>query len=236
MASLTASYPSLGIDSARPLTDELVAEVTEFCDRVEDRAESMADGDGTPVAVIRLRGAGPAGGWPGDVGVHQVSRWEKTLRRLERTRAAKLATVEGVCGGAGLELLLVTDYRVAAPGARFEISAAGGGVWAGMAVHRLVNQLGGARARQLVLFGAGLRAETARQIGLADEVADDPAGTASRCAERARRLAPAGLAVRRQLVLDAGVTSYDEALGAHLAACDQALRRARAATPEHAPR
>jgi len=33
------------------------------------------------------------------------------------------------------------------------------------------------------------------------------------------------VAIRRQLLLDAAQHSFEEALGAHLAACDRALRR-----------
>jgi isomerase DpgB len=33
------------------------------------------------------------------------------------------------------------------------------------------------------------------------------------------------LAIRRQLLLDAGHTRFEDALGSHLAACDRALRR-----------
>ena len=34
------------------------------------------------------------------------------------------------------------------------------------------------------------------------------------------------LAIRRRLLLDATTTSYEDALGAHLAACDRAVRSA----------
>ncbi|MGW7469045.1 enoyl-CoA-hydratase DpgB [Streptomyces xantholiticus] len=211
---------ALGVDSARPLSASLVAEINALCDRVEDSKESAA-------AVIRLQGTGPAADWPGDVGIDLVSRWEKALRRLERTSAAKIVTVEGVCRGPALEVLLTADYRIGGPGAHIDIPVHNGSVWTGTAVHRLVNQLGGARARRLILFGTELSAERALEIGLLDENTDDPAALAAELAERFGRLVPAEIAIRRELVLDAGVTGFEEMLGRHLAACDRMLRRAR---------
>ena len=41
------------------------------------------------------------------------------------------------------------------------------------------------------------------------------------------RVAGAEHAIRRQLLLEAATTSYEDALGAHLAACDRELRRLR---------
>ncbi|USQ85708.1 enoyl-CoA hydratase-related protein [Streptomyces phaeoluteigriseus] len=210
----------LDIESDRPLCPLLVADVNAFCDRLEDTG-------GTTSAVIRLSGTGPAENWPGDVGIDVVSRWEKALRRLEQGRFAKIVTVEGVCSGPALDMLLTADHRIGAPGLRIAVPVNNDGVWAGMALHRLTNQLGGLHARRLVLFGAELSEQRALAMGLIDQTAKDPAAVAARLAERFARLDPAELAIRRQLVLEAGVTAFEEALGKHLAACDRTLRRTR---------
>ncbi|WP_306329550.1 enoyl-CoA-hydratase DpgB [Streptomyces venezuelae] len=210
----------LDIDSTRPLCPLLVADVTALCDRMEDAG-------GASSAVIRLHGTGPAENWPGDVGIDVVSRWERALRRLEQGRFAKIVTVEGVCSGPALDVLLTADHRIGAPGARIAVPVNNGGVWAGMAVHRLTHQLGGLVARRLVLFGAELSARRALSLGLLDQTAKDPAAVAARLAERFARLDAAELAIRRQLVIEAGVTAFEEALGKHLAACDRTLRRTR---------
>ncbi|MFI8288656.1 enoyl-CoA-hydratase DpgB [Streptomyces sp. NPDC085614] len=220
----TAQAPSpaatIDIDSSRPLSAPLVAEINALCDRLEDS-------EGGTTAVIRLHGTDTATQWPGAVGIDLVSRWEKALRRLEQTRSAKIVIVEGVCSGPAFEVLLTADLRIGAPGLRIDVPANDGSVWAGMSVHRLTNQLGGTRARRLVLFGAQVSAQRALETGLIDETAKDPAAVAARLAERFGRLVPAELAIRRQLVLDAGVTAFEEALGKHLAACDRTLRRSR---------
>ncbi|WP_050486994.1 enoyl-CoA-hydratase DpgB [Streptomyces sp. CNS654] len=210
----------LEIDSTRPLCPLLVADVNALCDRLEDA-------EVTTSAVIRLHGTGPAENWPGAVGIDVVSRWEKALRRLEQGRFAKIVTVEGVCSGPALDVLLTADHRIGAPGMRIAVPVNNEGVWSGMAVHRLTNQLGGMHARRLVLFGAELSEQRAMAMGLIDQTAKDPAAVAARLAARFAQLDPAELAIRRQLVIEAGVTAFEEALGKHLAACDRTLRRTR---------
>jgi isomerase DpgB len=226
--NLAPALPTLAVDSARSLSPSLVAELNAFCDRLEDADDPTA-------AVLHLTGTETARNWPGDagdVGIDLVSRWEKALRRLERTRAVKIAVAEGCCGGPALEVLLTADHRIGAPDVRVEVPVSNGTVWAGMSVHRLTNQLGAARARQLLLFGAQLTAERALAIGLLDESAEDPHAVAADRAAAFGRLAPDELAIRRRLILDACSTGFDEALGMHLAACDRTLRRA---DPSDAP-
>nr|QAT18846.1 VemB [Streptomyces sp.] len=211
---------TLEIDSTRPLCLRLVAQVNDLCDRLEDA-------NGATSAVIRLHGTGPAENWPGDVGIDVVSRWEKALRRLEQGRFAKIVTIEGVCSGPALDVLLTADHRIGTPGMRIAVPVTNDGVWAGMAVHRLTNQLGGLHARRLVLFGAELSEQRALSMGLIDQTTRDAAAVAARLAARFAQLDPAELAIRRQLVNEAGVTPFEEALGKHLAACDRSLRRTR---------
>jgi isomerase DpgB len=93
-----------------------------------------------------------------------------------------------------------------------------------MTLHRLANQLGVARARGLALFGGTLAAERALVVGVLDEISFDIAGSIAAVAKAARD-AGEDLAVRRRLLLDAPGTTFEEALGAHLAACDRSLRR-----------
>lgn len=208
----------LSVDSATPLSSTLVAECNAFCDRVEDS-------DSGRVVQIQLHGDRAAGEWPGNVGIDLVTRWEKAVRRLERVAAVSIATVEGVCSGPALEVLLTSDCRIGMADLRIDIPVYRDSVWAGMFVHRLANQFGAARTRQLVLFGAQLTAEQAVAIGLVDEIAADPTVAVAQQAERCAGLVPDELAIRRRLLLDAGVTSFEEALGMHLAACDRTLRR-----------
>jgi isomerase DpgB len=95
-----------------------------------------------------------------------------------------------------------------------------------MAVHRLANQVGAGRARPLVLLGAELPASRAADWGLLDEVVPDPAARSAEVLDALAGTAGKELSIRRRLLLEAASTGFDDALGAHLAACDRALRLA----------
>jgi isomerase DpgB len=104
-----------------------------------------------------------------------------------------------------------------------------------MALYRLASQAGAGPARRAALLGAGLRADEALGCGLVDEIFESAEAA---CAELPRlvatlsRLPGPELAIRRRLVSDAASLTFDDALGAHLTACDRTLRRA-AAPREH---
>lgn len=220
----------LRVTEAGPLTAGLVARVEGACDRAEDSAGTAAP---PPLLVVELPGTAGPDDWPGGADVHLVGKWERALRRLERLAAVTAAVVSGDCRGPALELLLATDLRLAEPGSTISFPAPAGGSWPGMAVHRLANQVGLARARRLVLFGGRLDAAAAAAAGLVDAVCEEPRERLGLLVGGAGPVAGKELAIRRRLVLDAATTSFEEALGVHLAACDRSLRTRRG-TPDGA--
>ncbi|MEU8870159.1 enoyl-CoA-hydratase DpgB [Streptomyces javensis] len=211
-----------GIDVALELSGEdrmgtaLTRRVTDVCDRIE-----AAEDD---VLLVRLSGAESEPALPSGIDIHAVNKWERALRRLERSPVVTLAVVDGVCQGPAAEALLATDHRVAHPAARFRF-AAGPDVWPGMALYRLAGQLGH-RARRVALLGTELSAAQALRWGLIDEIDDDPESAAARKAKLLRGARASGVALRRQLLAEAATTPFEEALGSHLAASDRALRGA----------
>jgi len=153
------------------------------------------------------------------------------VRRLEHLPVVTLAVVDGVCRGPALDLLLVTDYRIAATGTRLRVPVVGRNTWPGMALYRLAHQLGPARARQAALFGTDLPAPRAAEWGLVDEVVEDIGASTERALARLSGVSGRELSIRRRLLAEATSTPFDDALGAHLAACDRALRLARGGSP-----
>lgn len=207
----------LEIDSGQPLTSEVIAAVEQLCDDVEDRAADAA-------VVLRLGGEWDGEGGPGDVAIHLVNKWERALRRLERLSAVTIAVAHGRCAGLALELLLSCDQRIGTGDLRLTLPVAAGAPWPGMVVHRLANQLGVAKARQLVLFGQEISGTRAVELGVLDELTDDVDRAVDASVTLARGVAGTELAIRRRLLLDATTTSFEDALGTHLAACDRTLR------------
>ncbi|MFI6058350.1 enoyl-CoA-hydratase DpgB [Streptomyces sp. NPDC051286] len=212
---------TLTIDGTEPVSATAVKAVTAVCDEAENRP-------GPGIVTVEVSGA-PAAGWTGGLGISLVTKWERALRRLERLPVATAAVATGDLGGTALEAFLATDVRVATPGTRLLVPVDGEATWPGMALYRLVQQAGAARVRRAVLFGAPIDTAEALALGLVDELADDHAAAHAAAARlTSSTSAPAGkeLAIRRQLLFDATTTSFEQALGAHLAAADRALRGA----------
>lgn len=208
------------VDGARSLSAGLVAALGAACDSAEDRPD-----DNT--VILHMSGA-PAGPPDDDVTLALVSKWERVLRRLERLPAATIAIASGECGGIALEALLTTDYRIATPSVRLRMPALGQATWPGMVLFRLARQAGPAAIRRAVLFGDSVSAAEAVAMGLIDELTTDTAADLAAAKALADAIPGTELAIRRQLMQDALSVSFEDALGAHLAACDRALRRASA--------
>jgi isomerase DpgB len=212
---------TLRIDGRHAPTAQLVAELAALCDRAED-GDMNRPGAGTFV-ILRVSGA-PGPGWPNDLPVGLVSKWERGLRRLERLRAATIVVANDDCGGPALDALLVADYRIMAAQARLVLPVVAGATWPGMALYRLAQQAAGvALARRAMLFGTPIGAAEAQAMGVVD-VAGDAELALERAMEVVGAAPGAELAVRRQLMLEAMSATFEDALGAHLAACDRALR------------
>ncbi|MET7511597.1 enoyl-CoA-hydratase DpgB [Streptomyces albidoflavus] len=210
----------LKVDVTRPLTD-LTAAVNALCDQVAERRA-------TTVVVLELA-ATPVDfrEWPGDVGIQAVNRWERAIRRLEKQAAVTVAVARGTCGGPALDLLLAADFRIGAPGLQLILPVNDGHFWPGMTLYRLVQHLGVARARRIVLWGADLTLDKAAELGLVDQVSEDLEEALHTAAVLTGRISDRETAVRRQLLLEAVSSEYEDALGVHLAACDRELRRLR---------
>ena len=93
--------------------------------------------------------------------------------RIERLRWPTLAVIDGPALGAGCELALACDFRLATPEARFGqpetslgIIAGAGGNW------RLASVVGLQVARRMLLMGETLDGEGARDAGLVDWVTE----------------------------------------------------------------
>lgn len=210
---------TLTVDGTEPMSAAAVAAVQEVC----DRAETLGGSGGSGILTIHVSGA-PSGDWTSGLDVMLVSKWERALRRLERLPVATVAVAGGDCGGTALDVFLAADVRAATNGTRLMIPLDATATWPGMAGYRLVALVGMAKIRRAVLFGLPIEAPEALRLGIVDEIVDEPAAAAAAVAGLASGLVGKELAIRRQLLFDAATTSFEDALGPRLAACDRALR------------
>ena len=166
--------------------------------------------------------------WARKLNVGLISKWERALRRFERVPVPTVGVASGDCSGIALDILLATDVRIALRGARLIPSMHGDATWPGMALYRLARHAASGPIRRAALLGRPLDAAEAARADLddlVDEVVDEPGPAVAAVAGLAAGVAGTELAIRRQLLLDARDTRFEDALGSHLAACDRALRR-----------
>ncbi len=208
------------VETGRPLA-ELTTLLNTLCDRAEDRVDRT-------VLVLRISSKFPEDRtWPNGVDIRTVNRWERALHRLRGVAGATIWAASGTCAGAALDLLLAADFRICTADLRVLLPINDGHFWPGMAIHALLQHVGMARARQIVLWGEDISAQQAHEFALVDRMADDLDTAVHEAAVLLGRVADSELAVRRMLLAEAPSTSFDEALGVHLAACDRELRRLR---------
>lgn len=133
--------------------------------------------------------------------------------RVRRLEIPTIAAVNGAAVGAGVNLAMACDVRIAGPQARFGVTFTKLGLHpGGGCTYFLVQALGRQRAFQLIMDGAVLDADEARQLGLVLDVADDPLAAALEIAGRWAQLEP-GLA--RDIKRTVGIAergNFDEAL------------------------
>jgi len=200
-------------------------------------AESL-DSHGDRARAVILRGAGvdafSAGydlsrltGTPADL---EADRFiGEAVYALRQCPAPVIARLQGHCYGAGVELALNCDLRIASPTLRMSVPAVSlGVVYRYQFVARLVQTCGIARAADLLLAIPELDAESAMRWGLITEVSDDIDDRVTAVAHRlatSPRDAVHGTKASLNLLERRGIAGED-LLQAHQ------LRAAAAASPE----
>ncbi|MEZ5100163.1 MAG: enoyl-CoA hydratase/isomerase family protein [Thermoleophilia bacterium] len=101
----------------------------------------------------------------------EARRVEELGRRLRGLRVPVVAKVNGAASGAGCDLAVSCDVRFASEGARFAMPPARLGVlYEAGGMLRLLQTVGLAAAKEMLLAGTLLEAERALQIGLVNRV------------------------------------------------------------------
>jgi enoyl-CoA hydratase/carnithine racemase len=167
--------------------------------------------DGSVLAVVLAGGSGVfcAGG---DLGSFEDLHDARVYRHvshgltalmdgLERLEKPTIAAIDGVATGAGLTLALCCDWRIASPRARLlfregrlNLVPTHGGIG------RLVQLVGLARAKEALLGGDDLDADTALRLGIVNEIAQDALAAAHDRASRMSSRAPLSYGAAKRLL------------------------------------
>jgi enoyl-CoA hydratase/carnithine racemase len=117
--------------------------------------------------------------------------FEAMLDAVEAYPAPVVAAVNGPALGAGTQLIVVCDLRVAGREATFGIPATQLGVMLSPEnVQRLALLVGHSHARDLLLTGRRIGVGEALRIGLVHRIADDPLAASLELADEIATLAP----------------------------------------------
>ncbi|MFC5286001.1 enoyl-CoA hydratase [Actinokineospora guangxiensis] len=199
------------------LTLELSAALADAVDGCADDPE---------VGAIVVTGAPPAFCAGADLTVLGESR-EEGLKRIyagflavARSPLPTIAAVNGAAVGAGLNLALAADVRVAGPKARFDARFLQLGIHPGGGMTWMLQRLVGTQAATaMTLFRHIPDADEAVRIGLAHTAADDPVDAAVTLAKAAAE-GPRGLvlSIKATMRATAAMASHDDAIAAELEA------------------
>ncbi len=141
---------------------------------------SLEADDGVRVVVVRGAG-GKAFSAGGDVAEFltlapaDLERWGDTLTSAERFRKPVVAAIDGYTMGAGLELAVACDFRIATLRSEFAFPEVGLGMIPGSGgTQRALRLIGMTRAKLFMMTGQRISAERAEAWGLITQaVADD---------------------------------------------------------------
>lgn len=174
VATLTIDRPQ----KLNALGLELMADLESALNKVE--------GSNARVLVLRTAGdrafcvGADIAQFSGFTPVQMWNRWikegHKVFRQLANLTQPTIAVIDGPALGGGLELALACDFRVAANTARLGLPEVGIGTipgWGG--TERLTKLVGEGRAKELILTGRQITAETAVAWGLVSEAVDTSA-------------------------------------------------------------
>lgn len=164
-------------EALNAMTTEMYAALVEACDEV-DRDPA--------IRVLVLRGAGGRAFVAGtdiaqftsfrsrEDGIAYERQLDEIVDRVERVKAATIAQVQGVAAGGGFVLALACDLRVCTPDSRFGVPIARtlGNCLSAANTARLVDLVGPARAKDLLMTARLVDAAEAASLGLVTRLAD----------------------------------------------------------------
>ncbi len=204
---------------SRPRTNmRMVRELTAVCDNLDDVS---------PCSAVVFRGDNGVFSEGMDfqefrpdqpVDIHGFNKWEKLCVRIERLPKLTIAAIEGAAIGAGLQLALVCDLRLATPESVLQLDEVRKGFLPGMATFRLAKSIGLGRAKRMMLTGAPLSAAEAVDIGILDEVCPSLDERVRALVQDLQPINTVAVQLARRLLNESYSTSFEDGIGNFLAA------------------
>src|SRR3989442_4593258 len=147
----------------------------EYCERIDGTDEIRAvilAGAGTQAFVAATDITQFRTFRPPQDAVAYEQRIERAVDRLERVRKPTIAMIRGYCVGGGLSLALACDFRYASPDLKLGVPIARtlGNCLSMSNYARIVDLVGPARTKELIMLARMLDAGEALRLGLVNEI------------------------------------------------------------------
>ena len=134
-----------------------------------------------------------------------TARYQSVLNKVERSSLPVICVMHGYCLGLALELALACDFRIAAARAKLGLPETRLGIIPDVGgTVRLVNLVGPARAKDLIMTGRNIDAAEALNWGLVDRVFErsDLEGGVEQLVAELRASAPLAVSYAKRVIND----------------------------------
>ena len=130
-----------------------------------------------------------------------TNQWQEFAMVWARMDIPVIAAVHGVCFGAGIQLALGADIRIASPDAQFAVMEMKWGIVPDMGGMVLLPKLVRSDVlRRMTYTAESVGAEQAERWGLVTELADDPLAAAQHLAETIAGKSPSAIRAAKRLI------------------------------------
>ncbi len=166
-----------------------------FCAGIDISGLSgMIGKDPAELLMPRTHGAGMDG-------QNTTNQWQEFAMVWSRMDIPVIAAVHGVCFGAGIQLALGADIRIASPDAKFAVMEMKWGIVPDMGGMVLLPRLVRSDVlRRMTYTAEPVGAEQAERWGLVTEIADDPLAAAQALAETIAGKSPSAIRAAKRLI------------------------------------
>ena len=150
---------------------------------------------------------------PRSHGEGTTNQWQEVAMIWHRMDIPVIAAIHGVCFGAGMQLALGADIRIAAPGTRFAVMEMKWGIVPDMGGMVLLPKLVRSDVlRRMTYTAEQVETAQAAEWGLITEVADDPMAAAIALATTIAGKSPSAIRAAKRLIAVAETDDAEEVL------------------------
>lgn len=138
-----------------------------------------------------------------------TNQWQEVAMVWSRMDIPVIAAVHGACYGAGIQLALGADIRIASPDAKFAVMEMKWGIVPDMGGMVLLPKLVRTDVlRRMTYTAEPISAQQAERWGIVTEIADDPMAAAQKLAETIAGKSPSAIRAAKRLI---GVAETEDA-------------------------